>query len=1614
MVLVTDHDKFIELMQEEIQRRLRPEEQQPVLAFASLFFSNFPLEELLGREVADVFGVLYANWSFVQDYDGGAPHSSIYNPTLELHGWQSHKTVIQVLVRDMPFIVGSMMAELNNRGISIHTIHNTVIHTHRDSQGKLLDVRGRNDDSEGLDPEALVYLEITRTSDNGVLKELELNLQSVLAEVDTVVVDWHPMTATVRDALARLENSDSPNREDGNETTAFLQWMLANHFTFLGYQWFDVQGQSGDEQLQCDPSSALGLMRKGYGELHEEQRSAILKKHVEDPDNLLLFGRYSAQSRIQRRAYAEMIFLWSYDSAGQLAGAHCFMGLYTSIVHTASVRAIPLLREKVGAVLDRAGYAAHSHNGREIIRILETFPRGELFHISEEQLYAVTVAVFRIRERNQVRLFMAVDAVFGFVSCLVYVPRVLYNTSLRMRISSILANGVNAIDSDFTTFFSESVLARTHFIFRISPGYEPLLDNHLLEQELVAAAKSWPEHLRETLVEELGEEKGTTEVNEFLASFPPGYQDRYEPRLAVNDIRQIRNLSDSNMLGMSFYRALEDKPEVLHFRLLRAGESLILSDVIPILENFGLRAVAESCHTISGRSGEKYAMQEFTLQYAVTGKLDLEITSTLFKQAFYRVWSGDSESDAFNKLLLAVRLDWRQIAMVRAYARYIKQLGLQFSESFIADTLFTNAAIAAELVRLFEQRFDPVLAQQNADAGASEENRCREGILTALEQVKSLNEDRVIRHFLSLIDATLRTNYYQRDSEGAGREYLSLKINTASVDGAPLPRPEFEIFVYSPRIEGVHLRSGKVARGGLRWSDRYEDYRTEVLGLVKAQQVKNAIIVPVGAKGGFVCKRQPTLDSREEMQAEAIACYQIFIRGLLDITDNLVEGVVKPPRDVVRKDEDDVYLVVAADKGTASFSDIANKVAAEYSYWLGDAFASGGEYGYDHKKMGITARGAWVCVQRHFRELGINIQASDFTVVGIGDMSGDVFGNGMLLSEHIQLCAAFNHMHIFVDPNPDSARSFIERQRLFNKPGSSWLDYEKSLISDGGGVFLRSEKSIAISEPMRRRFAIELEALTPDQLIQALLKAPVDLLWNGGIGTYIKSSSESHTEVGDKANEPVRIDANELSVRVVGEGGNLGMTQLSRVEFGLAGGAVNTDFIDNAGGVNCSDHEVNIKILLDEVVQNGDLTIKQRNQLLESMTDAVAELVLQGCDQQALALSVAHSRADRGMEEYIRFIQSLASDGFLNRELEFIPEDEVLRERRAKALGFTRPELAVLSAYSKAQLKESLAHSSVPDEPTIASEVVDAFPSVMAEKYGEALQHHRLQREIVAMRVANDMINRGGITFAHRMRESTGANHDAIARGFIFANAVFRLEDVFSWINDLDYRVEAATQHELLDYTSGLLRGATRWFLRRPEWDQPLAEQIARLSESVSELWDNLSLFLQGSMEVFWQDAYSKYIDAGVDEKLAGFVAGGPILIAGLNIAEAAQAVSSTTLDVARLYFHIGEELGLTAFSHKIFDMKVDNHWQAIAREGLIDDIASEQKNISLMVLSCALAKEGGDEVECLQDWLAGRERLVERWRSALSEVTNATTAEFTMCSVVLRELANLSRVERH
>ncbi|WP_435036317.1 NAD-glutamate dehydrogenase [Pseudomonas neuropathica] len=1581
-----------------------------VALFAEQFFGIISLDELTQRRLSDLAGCTLSAWRLLERFDHAQPQVRVYNPDYERHGWQSTHTAVEVLHHDLPFLVDSVRTELNRRGYSIHTLQTTVLSVRRGSKGELLEILPKGSTGEGVLHESLMYLEIDRCANAAELNVLSKELEQVLGEVRVAVADFEPMKAKVQEILTKLDNSAfAVDADEKNEVKSFLEWLVGNHFTFLGYEEFVVTDQADGGHIEYDQNSFLGLtklLRTGltYEDLRIEDYAVA---YLREP-TLLSFAKAAHPSRVHRPAYPDYVSIREIDADGKVIKEHRFMGLYTSSVYGESVRVIPFIRRKVEEIETRSGFQSKAHLGKELAQVLEVLPRDDLFQTPVDELFTTVMSIVQIQERNKIRVFLRKDPYGRFCYCLAYVPRDIYSTEVRQKIQQVLMERLKASDCEFWTFFSESVLARVQLILRVDPKNRLDIDPVLLEKEVVQACRSWQDDYAALTVESFGEAHGTNVLADFPKGFPAGYRERFAAHSAVVDMQHLLSLNEKNPLVMSFYQPLGQVSgqRELHCKLYHADTPLALSDVLPILENLGLRVLGEFPYRLRHTNGREFWIHDFAFTAAEGLDLDIQQLNDTLQDAFVHIVRGDAENDAFNRLVLTAGLPWRDVALLRAYARYLKQIRLGFDLGYIASTLNNHTDIARELTRLFKTRF--YLARKLSDDDLEDKQlRLEQAILTALDDVQVLNEDRILRRYLDLIKATLRTNFYQTDANGQNKSYFSFKFNPHAIPELPKPVPKFEIFVYSPRVEGVHLRFGNVARGGLRWSDREEDFRTEVLGLVKAQQVKNSVIVPVGAKGGFLPRRLPLGGSRDEIAAEGIACYRIFISGLLDITDNLKDGALVPPLNVVRHDDDDPYLVVAADKGTATFSDIANGIAIDYGFWLGDAFASGGSAGYDHKKMGITAKGAWVGVQRHFRERGINVQEDSITVVGVGDMAGDVFGNGLLMSDKLQLVAAFNHMHIFIDPNPNPATSFVERQRMFDLPRSAWTDYDTSIMSEGGGIFSRSAKSIAISPQMQERFDIKADKLTPTELLNALLKAPVDLLWNGGIGTYVKASTESHADVGDKANDALRVNGNELRCKVVGEGGNLGMTQLGRVEFGLNGGGSNTDFIDNAGGVDCSDHEVNIKILLNEVVQAGDMTDKQRNQLLASMTDEVGNLVLGNNYKQTQALSLAARRAYARIAEYKRLMGDLEGRGKLDRAIEFLPTEEQLAERIAEGHGLTRPELSVLISYSKIDLKEQLLGSLVPDDDYLTRDMETAFPPTLVSKFSEAMRRHRLKREIVSTQIANDLVNHMGITFVQRLKESTGMSPANVAGAYVIVRDIFHLPHWFRQIEALDYQVSADVQLELMDELMRLGRRATRWFLRARRNEQNAARDVAHFGPHLKELGLKLDELLSGEIRENWQARYQAYVEAGVPELLARMVAGTSHLYTLLPIIEASDVTGQNPAEVAKAYFAVGSALDITWYLQQISALPVENNWQALAREAFRDDVDWQQRAITISVLQQG---DGTLDVEArLALWMEQHESMISRWRAMLVEIRAASGTDYAMYAVANRELLDLA-----
>ncbi len=1598
-MLVKDEllDKVVARVREQM-----PEDQAPqVEEFARQYYGWVDAEDLEDRSPIDAYGAAVSHWSFAGRREPGEWKIRIYNPQFEEHGWQSTHTVIEMVNDDMPFLVDSTRMEINRQGYAIHMILHPVINVRRDAEGRLIDVLPPDADDEDAISESVIHVEVDRQTEPSVLEDLKRSIEKTLADVQAAVEDWPKMRERVEEIVSALEE-DPPDfdPEDLEETREFLAWIDDNNFTFLGYREYDLRAQDGEESLRAVEGSGLGILRQtGSGPLsHSFAELPPDVRRLARAPKLLNLTKANSRATVHRPSYLDYIGIKTFDDSGEVTGERRFLGLYTFSAYSASAFDIPLVRRKVRYVLERSGFPEGSHNEKDLVEILETYPRDELFQISKEELFEIAMGILHLQERQRVRLFVRRDTYGRFFSCLVFVPRERYNTVIRERMQDILLQAFEGTNVEFNVRLSESVLARIHFIIYTKPGETPEYDEEEIEGRIVETTRSWMDNLYDAMIEVCGEERGTELFRKYRDAFPAGYRAGFLPRTAVSDIQRMEALGSEDDLEMSLYHPIEEPENFLGFKLFRLGEQVSLSGILPLLEDMGVEVVDERPHEIKPAGSPPVWIYDFGLVHEAGGELQTGEVKEIFQDAFAGAWRGAVENDGFNRLVLRARLTWREISVLRAYCKYLRQTGSTFSQDYMEDALVNNPHIARLLIELFKTRLDPSRRDR------SEGERLKEEIEEALEAVVSLDEDRILRSFLALTLATLRTNYYQSTPDGNPKPHLSFKLDPESIPGLPLPLPRFEIFVYSPRTEGVHLRGGEVARGGIRWSDRREDFRTEILGLMKAQTVKNAVIVPVGAKGGFVVKRPPA--GREALQQEVVACYKTLIRGMLDITDNISGDTVVPPPDVVRYDDDDPYLVVAADKGTATFSDIANELSAEYGFWLGDAFASGGSVGYDHKEMGITARGAWESVSRHFRELGHDIQNEDFTVVGIGDMSGDVFGNGMLLSRHIKLVGAFNHLHIFLDPDPDPEKSFEERERLFRLPRSSWTDYDESLISEGGGIFARTAKSIPLSPQVREMLDVEAESMTPTELISAMLKAHVDLLWNGGIGTYVKASTESNAEVGDRANDALRVDGNELRCRVVGEGGNLGFTQRGRIEYALDGGRIYMDAIDNSAGVDCSDHEVNIKILLDAIVEDGDMTEKQRNELLASMTDEVGDLVLRDNYQQTQAISQALALAHPMVDVHARYIHALEHAGRLDRELEFLPDDEELGERRADSKGLTAPEIAILLSYSKITTYQDLLASDAPEDPYLSRELERYFPTPLRERFREQIHEHRLHRQITATHATNSLVNRCGPSFVFRIGEETGAAAPDIARAYTAAREIFSLRTLWDGIEALDNQVEARIQTRIMLDARKLVERATRWLIRYRRAPLDIQATISHFSEGAAELSTLIpGILLDGDREAV-ENAAQRLTEAKVPPDLAERAASLGPMFPALDITDVANSTGESLDTTAAVYFTLGDRLKLHWLRRHIEALPRDNRWRTLARSALRDDIFSQQAALAEEVLRNT--PEDRPANERIEIWAEANEGPVERAMQVLADINASGTFDLSTLSVALREIRNL------
>ncbi|MDL2081336.1 NAD-glutamate dehydrogenase [Streptomyces sp. GXMU-J15] len=1598
-----------------------------VLSFLQRYYLHTAPEDLTDRDPVDVFGAAFSHYRLAEARPQGTANVRVHTPTVEENGWTCSHSVVEVVTDDMPFLVDSVTNELTRQGRGIHVVIHPQVVVRRDVTGKLVEVLSDPPAADERPHDALteswIHVEIDRETDRADLKQITADLLRVLSDVREAVEDWEKM----REAAMRLSKglADEPIPGDlpgpeVEEARELLQWLAADHFTFLGYREYELRA---DDSLAAVPGTGLGILRSdphhsgqdahpvspSFERLPADAR-AKAREH-----KLLVLTKANSRATVHRPSYLDYIGVKKFDKDGNVIGERRFLGLFSSAAYTESVRRVPVIRRKVQDVLKRAGFSPNSHDGRDLLQILETYPRDELFQTPVAELQAIVTSVLYLQERRRLRLYLRQDEYGRYYSALVYLPRDRYTTGVRLRIIDILKEELGGISVDFTAWNTESILSRLHFVVRVPQGTElPQLndqDKERIEARLVEAARSWADGFADALNAELGEERAAELLRRYGNAFPEGYKADHTPRSAVSDLVHIEQLTDEHNFSLSLYEPVGAAPEERRFKIYRKGAAISLSAVLPVLNRLGVEVIDERPYELRCSDRTTAWIYDFGLRMpkAPNGSVDYagDDARERIQDAFAATWTGQAENDGFNALVLSAGLTWRQAMVLRAYAKYLRQAGSTFSQDYMEDTLRNNVHTTRLLVSLFEARMSP----DRQRAGREIVDALLEEVDAALDQVASLDEDRILRSFLTVIKATLRTNFFQEAAGGKPHDYVSMKFDPQAIPDLPAPRPAYEIWVYSPRVEGVHLRFGKVARGGLRWSDRREDFRTEILGLVKAQMVKNTVIVPVGAKGGFVAKQlpDPSVD-RDAWLAEGIASYKTFISALLDITDNMVGGEVVPPADVVRHDEDDTYLVVAADKGTATFSDIANEVAESYNFWLGDAFASGGSAGYDHKGMGITARGAWESVKRHFRELGVDTQSEDFTVVGIGDMSGDVFGNGMLLSEHIRLVAAFDHRHIFIDPNPDAATGYAERRRLFELPRSSWADYNTDLISAGGGVFPRTAKAIPVNAHIREALGIEekVSKMTPAELMKAILKAQVDLLWNGGIGTYVKASTESHADVGDKANDAIRVDGADLRVQVVGEGGNLGLTQLGRIEFARHGGKINTDAIDNSAGVDTSDHEVNIKILLNALVAEGDMTVKQRNKLLAEMTDEVGRLVLRNNYAQNTAIANALAQSKDMLHAQARYLRHLVREGHLDRALEFLPTDRQIRERISNGHGLTGPETAVLLAYTKITVAEELLHTSLPDDPYLSTLLHAYFPTALRERFPEYLVSHPLRREITTTVLVNDTVNTGGTTYLHRLREETGASLEEIVRAQTVARAIFKSSEVWDAVEALDNKVEADVQTRIRLHSRRLVERGTRWLLNNRPQPLELAETIDFFAERVEQVWSQLPKLLKGADLDWYQQIYDELSAAGVPVELATRVAGFSSAFPALDIVSVADRMGKEPLDVAEVYYDLADRLWISQLMDRIIELPRNDRWQSMARASIREDLYAAHAALTSDVL--AVGNGTSTPEERFRAWEQKNAAILGRARTTLEEIQGSETFDLANLSVAMRTMRTLLR----
>lgn len=1601
-----ERTKLIQKILAEINKKVSKSEFELLTQFVEQYFWLQSYDDLRQQTILDLAGLVLAHWQYIQKRKLGESKLRIFNPTIETHGWQSPHTIIELAHDDMPFLVDSLRMEVNRHNLSIHSIiHTGGMKIKRDKNNNIVEIYPRGSEAAKYTTEAPIHIEIDKETDPKVLKELTANLQRVLTDVTNAAHDWHAMQNKLDEAINNLIANPAPIPEDEQqETIEFLQWLKNNNFTFLGYRNYDLTGSGAKQALKLVADSSLGVLRDDSKTPQIRYLNVLppeVKRSVLAPDAVVI-SKTNKESTVHRPVYTDYLGIKRFDKQGKVLGECYFVGLFTSSAYNTNPQNVPYLRLKMAKILQGSGLVVNSHAYRTLLNILETYPRDDLFQAPVAELRDIALDILHLQERNVIRLFARKDIYNRYVSSLVYVPKSRYTNQLQQAIQKILEKNLGGKQAEYHIYFGDSNLARLHHIIRTDQDAIPEFNVSKIEQQITEAAASWSDALKLRLVSHYGEEQGLKLFQLYGTAFPAGYRERLSSEVALIDIQHMEQL---DLLTLNLYQQKSSAPDQFNFKVYQFHHSAPLSDTLPILENMGMRVLDEHPYEIKRSDNVIIWIDDFSMQLmsnVVATTVNLEVVKENFQQVFYKCWFGLVGNDAFNRLAISAQLDWRQISLLRALARYLRQVGVTYSQSYIEETFTHYPHIAKMLVQLFDLHFNPQFNLKLAAKSQAQQIELQTQLASALDAVSSLDEDKILRYYLTLLTAMLRTNYYIQPA----KVYLSFKFNPYLIPELPKPRPMFEVFVYAPRFEGIHLRGGKVARGGIRWSDRREDFRIEILGLMKAQQVKNSVIVPTGAKGGFVLKKLAKGATRQVELAEGKECYQNFIRALLDITDNYIGNDIVPPKDVVRYDENDPYLVVAADKGTATFSDLANQVAAEYNFWLGDAFASGGKTGYDHKKMAITARGAWISATRHFQLLGVDINKIEITVAGIGDMAGDVFGNGMLLSKHLKLVAAFNHQHIFIDPTPDPKKSFAERKRLFNLPTSTWADYNPKLISSGGGVFSRQMKSIPLSPEIKELLDLTQDSIEPNELIRAVLRARVDLLWNGGIGTFVKATWQTNADAGDRSSDALRINAAELRCRVVAEGGNLGFTQAARIEYALRSGKIYTDFIDNSAGVDCSDKEVNTKILLQKVVEQKLLTMPQRDQLLSEMTDEVAQIVLNDNYRQTQAVEITRFQVAKQIDLLGRFITVLEDEGIMERSLEALPTTEQLLERKLKGEHLTAPEIAVLVSYSKIMLKTRLLKTDLAEDPCVAFYLATAFPQRLTERYGKQLAQHRLRREIIITQVSNELVNEMGPVYIYRMYNETGAAYADIIRAYVAARDIFNFNDIMLTIQALDFKVGAEVQLRMMVSLTKLVRRASRWLIRRYRTNLNITALIKCYKADVQKIAQLLPDPLLDVRKEKYERVRNELIQANVPEQLALQIASCDALYSAMDIVEAARTTKLSLQKVADAYYFVGQELHLNWLRYQVREEKNETLWEGLALAAIIDDIDLIQRNIAVNVLS----NKAKNLAASFALWQAANSLLYQRWCKLITTMRAGNSVSATILYVGLHELAELAQ----